>query len=107
MRVGPVRDAFEAAVGEVRGGEPLANLLGPGDRVLVREPRAPHGGETGTVERVRLEGGELIARVRFGDGSTETYLTEELHRTAPAPKPTRPRAAPVYPVRLPRGGRAQ
>lgn len=67
--------------------QPHANLLGYGD--MVRVQLAPwqdaHGGQTGTVKRVRLRGADLHAEVLFGDGERVEYLETELLRTAVAP----------------------
>ena len=42
-------------------------------------PSDPHCGQVGTVRKVMLDGGELLARVVFADGSG-MYFVDELRR---------------------------
>lgn len=72
-------DRWQPAKGE-RTARPEVTLLGYGDRVRVTAAGAPHFGEVGTVRRVQLDGGELMHRVSFADGSGDEFYADELRR---------------------------
>lgn len=72
-----------------RGTDPTSALPTRGDRMQVLDGHDPHAGQVGVVRLVRLDGGELVARVRFHDGTTEDYWEDELApRTPKGPNPS-------------------
>lgn len=62
--------------------QPHANLLGFGDGVAVLLPRHAdaRSGQTGTVKRVKLVNGDLLATVEFADGQRADYYEADLKR---------------------------
>lgn len=65
--------------GESRATNPTSGWPGRGERVQVLDARDPHGGQTGTVQRVVNDAGELVLTVRFDDGTTDIYFADQVH----------------------------
>lgn len=63
--------------------DPTTQTPGRGERAKVINGRDPHANQVGVIERVTFDAGDLLVRLRFGDGTTSEYWEDEiLRRTA-------------------------
>jgi hypothetical protein len=60
-----------------RATDPTSAMLGRGQRVQVLNGRDPKAGQIGHVRKVVNDGGELLVKVAFDDGSTGEYWDNE------------------------------
>lgn len=59
--------------------DPWSSYPGKGTRVKILDARDPHGGQTGVVQRVVNDAGELVLTVAFDDGTTDIYFADQVH----------------------------
>ena len=60
--------------------DPTSALLGRGQRVKVLNGQDARAGQSGVVQRVTVDAGELLVTVAFSDGTTGDYWEHELLR---------------------------
>lgn len=58
--------------------DPMAAIPSRGTRVQVLDARDPHSGQTGVVQRVTFDAGELLCTVAFDDGGTGMYWADQV-----------------------------